>query len=110
TLPLPTDLDVVLLANVLHDFSEKDNRRLLRRAGRALRSGGKLFIVEYFLTTDETVPAEAAVFSLLMHAFTGRGRCYSWDEVEAWLAEAGFRRCRRHQVTGSIGTLEATKR
>lgn len=108
TMPLPTDMDVVLLSNVLHDFGSQDNRRLLRRARQALRPGGKLFIVEYFLTPDETRPADAAVFSLLMHAFTGTGRCYSWREVEAWLMEAGFGRCRRHKVTGSIGTLEAT--
>ncbi len=110
TTPLPADMDIVLLSNVLHDFGRKDNRRLLRRARKALRPGGKLFIVEYFLTRDETRPAEAAVFSLLMYAFTGAGRCYSWNEVEDWLTEAGFGRCRRHTVTGSIGTLEATKR
>lgn len=109
TMPLPTDMDVVLLSNVLHDFGRKDNRRLLRRAKKTLRPGGKLFIVEYFLRRDESRPAEAAVFSLLMYAFTGSGRCYSWNEVEAWLMEAGFGRCRRHTVTGSIGTLEATR-
>ena len=109
TLPLPTDLDVVLLANVLHDFNKTENRQLLRRTRKALRPGGKLFIVEYFLAREETRPAEAAVFSLLMFAFTGTGRCYSWNEVEAWLRQAGFGRCRRHKVTGSIGTLEATK-
>lgn len=49
TMPLPTHLDVVLLSNVLHDFNHKDCRRLLRRTRKALRPGGKLFIVEYFL-------------------------------------------------------------
>lgn len=109
TIPLPSGFDVVLLSNVLHDFNGKENRRLLRRARKTLRPGGKLFIVEYFLMTDGTRPAEAAVFSLLMSAFTGTGRCYTWEEVEAWLTEAGFGRCRRHTVTGSIGTLEATR-
>lgn len=109
SIPLPTDMDVVLLSNVLHDFNERDSQRLLRRAKKALRRGGKLLIVEYFLTQDQTSPAEAAVFSLLMYGFTGTGRCYSWNEAEAWLTEAGFGRCRRHKVTGSIGTMEATK-
>lgn len=110
TMPLPSGFDAVLLSNVLHDFHGKDIRRLLRRARQALRPGGKVFIVEYFLSADCTRPAEAAVFSLLMYAFTGAGRCYSWDEIETWLTEAGFDRCRRHRVTGSIGTLEATRR
>lgn len=110
TMPLPSGFDAVLLSNVLHDFHGKDIRRLLRRARQALRPGGKVFIVEYFLSADCTRPAEAAVFSLLMYAFTGAGRCYSWDEIETWLTEAGFDRCRRHRVTDSIGTLEATRR
>lgn len=110
TLPLATGFDVALLSNVLHDFDEKDNVRLLRRVYDALRPGGKLFIVEYFLNPTGTCPAEAAIFSLLMYAFTDRGRCYAWKDVEGWLATAGFSRCRRHRVTSTIGTLEAVKR
>ena len=110
THPLPTGFDVALLSNVLHDFHEKDNRRLLRRVHKALRPGGKIFIVEYFLNPAGIRPAEAATFSLLMYAFTGAGRCYAWKDVEEWLATAGFARCRRYRVTESIGTLEAVKR
>ncbi len=110
TLPLATGFDVALLSNVLHDFDEKDNLRLLRRVQKALRPGGKLFIVEYFLNPSGTRPAEAAIFSLLMYAFTDTGRCYAWKDVEEWLTTAGFSRCRRHRVTSTIGTLEAAKR
>ena len=110
THPLPTGFDVALLSNVLHDFHEKDNRRLLRRVHKALRPGGKIFIVEYFLNPAGIRPAEAATFSLLMYAFTGAGRCYAWKDVEEWLATAGFARCRRYRVTESISTLEAVKR
>ena len=110
TLPLATGFDVALLSNVLHDFSEKENRRLLRRIYQSLRPGGKLFIVEYFLNPAGIRPAEAAIFSLLMYAFTDTGHCSAWKEAEGWLATAGFYRCRRHRVTGTIGTLEAVKR
>lgn len=110
THPLPTGFDVALLANVLHDFHEKENIRLLRRVQKALRPGGKIFIVEYFLNPAGTRPAEAAIFSLLMYAFTDTGRCYAWKDVEGWLETAGFSRCRRHRVTGSIGTLEVVNR
>lgn len=110
TLPQATGFDVALLSNVLHDFSEKENLRLLRRVYQSLRPGGKLFIVEYFLNPAGIRPAEAAIFSLLMYAFTDTGRCYAWKEAEGWLATAGFSRCRRHRITGTIGTLEAVKR
>ena len=110
TAPLGTGFDVALLSNVLHDFHEKDNIRLLRRVQQALRPGGKVFIVEYFLNPAGTRPSEGAIFSLLMYAFTGTGRCYAWNDVEGWLSTAGFFRCRRHRVTATIGTLEAVKR
>lgn len=110
TLPLATGFDVALLSNVLHDFHEKDNLRLLRRVQKALRPGGKIFIVEYFLNPTGTRPAEAAIFSLVMYAFTDRGRTYAWKDVEGWLVNAGFSCCRRRRVTSTIGTLEAVKR
>lgn len=66
--------------------------------------------MEYFLNPAGIRPVEAAIFSLLMYAFTGTGRCYAWKEAEGWLATAGFYGCRRHRVTGTIGTLEAVKR
>ena len=37
--PLDPDLDIVLLSNLLHDFDERENLRLLRRLHRALRPG-----------------------------------------------------------------------
>ena len=109
TLPLATGIDVVLLSNLVHDFNERENLQLLRRVHGALRPGGKIFIVEFFLNAAGTMPAEAAVFSLLMYAFTDTGRSYTWEEVEAWLTDTGFGRYRRHVVSGSIGTLEAVR-
>ena len=109
TAPLDSGFDLVLISNLLHDFSEAENRGLLRRAHGALRPGGKIVIVEYFLNAAGTLPAEAAVFSLLMYAFTPTGRSYAWNDVEAWLRGTGFGRFRRQLVTDSIGTLEAVR-
>lgn len=101
--------DAAIVANVLHDFGEQENLALLSRVREALRPGGKIFVVEFFLDGTRTAPAEAAVFSLLMYAFTATGRSYAWQEVEGWLASLGFGRFRRRPVLGSIGTLEATR-
>ena len=106
---LGSGYDAVLVANLIHDFDEKDNRRLLARVHGALKPGGKLFIVEFFLDHSLTKPVEAAVFSLLMYKFTPGGRAYGWREVEGWLKDFGFGRFRRRPVRGAIGTLEATR-
>jgi SAM-dependent methyltransferase len=109
TAKLGGDYDAALVANLIHDFDERDNLRILKRVHRAIKPGGKLFIVEFFLDDSLTKPADAAVFSLLMYRFTPGGRSYGWREVEGWLKELEFGRFRRRQVRGSIGTLEATR-
>ncbi len=109
TAPFGRGFDLVMVSNLLHDFGEVENRRLLRRVRDALRPGGKIVIVEYFLDPAGSFPAEAAVFSLLMYAFTPTGRSYTWKEVEAWLKATGFGRFRRRSVTESIGTLEGIR-
>ncbi len=101
--------DAALAANILHDFNERENRALLGRIHAALRPGGKLFIVEFFLDKTLTGPAEAAVFSLVMYKFTASGRSYGWAEVEGWLRALGFGRFRRRRITTGVGLLEATK-
>jgi SAM-dependent methyltransferase len=106
---LGRDYDAALIGNLLHDFNERDNRRLLSRVRQALKPGGKLFIVEFFLDDSLTKPAEASVFSLVMYKFTPGGRSYGWREVQGWLKDLGFGRFRRRPVRGSIGTLEATR-
>jgi len=106
---LGTGYDAVLVSNVIHVFNEKETTQLLRRVRDALRPGGKVFIVEFFLDDSRTRPAKSSVFSLMMYLFTATGRCYSWSETEGLLARLGFGRFKRHRVTPDIGTLEATK-
>lgn len=106
---LGSDYDAALVGNLLHDFNERENRRLLSRVRQALKPGGKLFIVEFFLDDSLTKPAEASVFSLVMYKFTPGGRSYGWREVEGWLKDLGFGRFQRRPIRGSIGTLEATR-
>jgi len=109
TAALGTEYDAVLVSNVIHVFNEKKCRTLLKRVRDALRPGGKVFIVEFFLDDSRTRPAKSSVFSLMMYLFTATGRCYSWSETEGWLKALGFGRFKRHTVTPDIGTLEATK-
>ncbi|HZC68125.1 MAG TPA: methyltransferase [Nitrospirales bacterium] len=109
TADLGSGYDAVLVSNVIHACNEKENRTLLKRMRNALRPGGKVFIVEFFLDNSLTRPAKASVFSVMMYKFTATGRCYSWRETEGWLAALGFGCFKRHTVTPEIGTLEATR-
>jgi len=84
-------------------------RRLVALCRRALAPGGRLLVHDFFLEPDRTAPRSAAVFSLHMLVVTGRGRSYSWDEMETLLAAGGFGSLSRLPAPGSAGVLAATR-
>jgi SAM-dependent methyltransferase len=100
--------DVVFYSNVIHIYGPRENLQVFKKVKRALRPGGRLLIVEYFLDHDRAHPPDVSSFALMMYLFTESGRCYTWDEVTQWLKSTGFSRFRRTRVTEKIGILDAT--
>lgn len=82
--------DLVLFSNVTHDEGPAENLELLRKAFKAMRSGGQVVIHDFMLNDDMTSPQFAALFSVHMLVYTNKGRVYSAREYGAWLKKAGF--------------------
>lgn len=85
--PWPVEVDVVILARVLHDWADEVAHRILGHARAALRPGGRLAVLEY-LRPDEGF--EGALCDLHLLAVTGgqeRRRGHWLSLVE----RAGFR-------------------
>ncbi len=99
--------DAVLYSNVIHIYGPKDNLQILKKVKKALKPGGRLIIVEYFLDKDGAHPPDVSSFALMMYLFTESGRCYTWEEVVRWLKPLGFSRFHRTRVTEKIGILQA---
>jgi 2-polyprenyl-3-methyl-5-hydroxy-6-metoxy-1,4-benzoquinol methylase len=87
--PLPSGYDAHLYSNVIHDWDEETVGRLLRSSWRALPPGGRVIIHDAILDEHGRGPRAVAEYSVLLMAFTA-GRCYSVDEIYAFLAQAGF--------------------
>ncbi len=87
--PLPSDADIVLLSNVLHDWDVPECRALIARAASALRPGGQLVIHDVFLNDALDGPLPIALYSAALFCLT-EGRLYSAAEYAAWLREAGL--------------------
>jgi 3-hydroxy-5-methyl-1-naphthoate 3-O-methyltransferase len=87
---LPGSHDVVLLASVLHDWSEEQDLVILRKCHAALEGGGTLLISELLLDDAGTGQVPAALMNLTMLIETKNGANYTESQYHKWLAEIGF--------------------
>ncbi|HVO94036.1 MAG TPA: methyltransferase [Terriglobales bacterium] len=87
---LPGGFDAVFVSNILHAHSAIENRVLLRQVHRSLNPGGQLILREVFMDREHLGPPWAALFSVALLLHTPHGRCYSREDIRAWLHDAGF--------------------
>lgn len=87
--PLPTDVDLVLLSNILHDWDVPECRKLVSRSAAALRSGGRVLVHDVFLNDAHDGPLPIALYSASLFSLT-EGRAYSAGEYRAMLVDAGL--------------------
>ncbi|MXW25915.1 MAG: methyltransferase [Dehalococcoidia bacterium] len=85
---LPAGHDVVLLANILHDWETQECRRILARCHEAVEPGGTIVVVEPMLAEDLSGPDHASVSGLTMALLGGENRTQS--RIGELLEEAGF--------------------
>ena len=105
---LPSDADVHLFSNVLHDWDEDVVRQLLQKSFNALLSGGLVMVHDAFLNAEKNGPLHVAEYSvLLMHS--SEGRCYSVAEMEQYLCDAGFRHVTYVAGAAARGIMTARK-
>ncbi len=88
--PLPTDRDAVLLANVLHLHPPDVCARLVRRAAAALAPGGLLVVKDVLVEGDRTGPPLGVWFALNLALYADGGDVHAPDAIAAWLDAAGL--------------------
>ncbi|MFN7139100.1 MAG: methyltransferase [Limisphaerales bacterium] len=102
---LGKDYDLVLVPNFLHHFSSSDCICFLKKAHAALRSGGRIAIVEFIPNPDRISPAQAAGFSIVMLATTPDGDAYTAAEYSEMLSHAGFNPPTLHDLPASVNKV-----
>lgn len=96
--PLPGGFDVVWMSHILHAEGPDACRRLINRAVAALGAGGRMIIHDFFLEATMDRPLFATLFALNMLLGTDAGQAYSFQQVEAMMAEAGLEDLKRMDV------------
>ena len=84
--------DFVWISQILHAYSPKECRFLLRKVRKELAPGGRAAVQEFLLEKGGTFPPGPAFFSVHMVAVTEGGKAYTSEEVAAMFRSAGYRR------------------
>ena len=82
--------DAVTIFGALHQESPGQIVDILRRARRALRRGGRLFVLDMMTDATHTAPKFSALFAVNMALTTENGWVFSDEELKGWMREAGF--------------------
>ena len=88
--PWPVGFDLILVSNVLHGQGAGENRAVISSAYRSLNSRGRLVLRDVLLSGSRSDPEWGALFSVALLVQTPHGCCYSLEEVQRWLRQAGF--------------------
>jgi len=87
---IPGEYDVVFLSDILHYQTNEENGALISKLYDLLLPGGRIIVKDMFLNQDIADPGWNAIFSIHLMVYTERGRCFSKQETECWLEQAGF--------------------
>ena len=97
--------DVVFLGNLVHHFSERQNRDLLERIETALRPGGTVAVWDFRYPDADAAPDLIADSMALLFRISSTSRCYRVDEMTGWLGDAGFADVREHRPPSPMNVL-----
>ncbi len=103
---LPGGHDVVLLANLVHYFLPQRNVELVRRVRAAVEPGARLLLVDFWTDPTHTQPLQAALIAGEFLSVVG-GDVYSENEMDRWLAEAGWRPVEKLPLAGPQSAIVA---
>lgn len=100
---------VATLGHILHSEGEERSRALLAKCFESLAPGGTIAIAEFLVEEDRSAPIAGLFFAVNMLVNTENGSTYSFEEISAWLVEAGFVNPRLVAAPGPSPLILASK-
>jgi SAM-dependent methyltransferase len=103
--------DVVMVAQLVHHFTEEQNRDLARRVARALRPGGVYAILDAFRSRSAKDAGQTPALLEFYFALTSESGTWAPEEMADWQRQAGLRPKRpiRFRTIPGGGIQAATK-
>lgn len=105
------EYDLILIANLVHHFTESQNRDLVMRCARALRPGGRMVIGEVVRPQTPREAGQIGALTDLYFAITSAGGTWTFAEMADWQRAAGLRPRRPIRLfTGPGGGLQVAEK
>ena len=101
--------NIATLGHILHSEGKERSQTLLAKTFLSLAPGGLIAIAEFLVNADRTGPLNGLTFAINMLVNTECGDTFSFEEISAWLVEAGFINPRTIPTHGPSPLILATK-
>ena len=101
--------NLVTLGHILHSVGVDGSRQLLKKVAAAMAPKGTVVISEFLVNQDRSGPPMGLIFAVNMLAHTDQGDTFSFEEISAWLKEAGLVNPRKLEPGGPVGLVLADK-
>jgi hypothetical protein len=82
----------------------------VKKCFNSLNTNGKIVIQDWIMNDAKTEPVQGAIFSINMLVGVEGGDCYSENEVQTWLNNAGFSEIRKVDCDSGIGQVIGVKK
>jgi SAM-dependent methyltransferase len=103
--------DLVLIAQLVHHFSEEQNRELAARVAAALRPGGVLAVLDEFRPRTAKEAGQVGALLEFYFALTSQSGTWAVEEIADWQRRAGLepRSPIRFRTVPGVGIQAAAK-
>jgi SAM-dependent methyltransferase len=103
--------DLVLASQIVHHFSDAENRDLAKRVARSLRPGGAYAIIDAFRARDPNSAGQIPALLEFYFALTSQSGTWTPEEMAGWQRDAGLnpRRPIRSRTAPGLGMQVAVR-
>ena len=101
--------DVIVMGNILHDWSEERKLILIKKAYDALPQGGAFIAIENVIDNQRSQNVFGLTMSLNMLIETEEGFDYTLADFENWTKQAGFKTLEQIPLAGPSSAAIAYK-
>ncbi len=101
--------DIIVMGNILHDWSEEKKLILIKKAYDALPEEGAFVAIENVIDNDRSQNVFGLTMSLNMLIETEEGFDYTLSDFENWAKQAGFKKVEQIPLAGPSSAAIAYK-